>query len=194
VRGERALLRIGEYLVARACRRLPRGIRDERYREWAAELPAILHDRGVRLAPYRAVRMLGYAADTLRATALTAGRARRRAAGPRPLVPACSLLLAWWLWPGGIRDTVRVPGDWVNYVLVVWSLVILVASSWLIRRSARAAATTGACRHGDRFLISTGRGHCLDAVAASWTIGSEKDGLCRVRYPDGIQHRLARAV
>jgi hypothetical protein len=191
VRGERALLRIGEYLVGRACRRLPRGIRDERYREWAAELPAILHDRGIRLGPYRAVRMLGYAAGTLRATALTAGRARRRAAGPWTLVPGLLfiaglvvmvwgirntlrapgdgvnyVLVAWSLsfvaWPISqyvrstarvtgliiitgnlaglavfIWDTVRAPGDWVTYVLVAWSLVLLVASSWLIRRWVR---------------------------------------------------------
>src|SRR5580693_4561661 len=44
VRGERALLRLGESLVHRACRRLPGPTRDDRYREWAAELPAILHD------------------------------------------------------------------------------------------------------------------------------------------------------
>jgi hypothetical protein len=78
VRGERGLLRVGEYLVRRACRRLPRGARDERYREWAAELPAILHDPEIRLAPRRAVRMLSYAADTVRGTARTAGRRRTR--------------------------------------------------------------------------------------------------------------------
>ena len=41
MRGERQLLRIGEYLVRRACRPLPPDVREERYREWAAELPAI---------------------------------------------------------------------------------------------------------------------------------------------------------
>jgi hypothetical protein len=68
MRAERALLRTGEYLVGRACRRLPPETRDERYREWAAELPAILHDPQIRLAPRRAVRMLGYAATTVLAT------------------------------------------------------------------------------------------------------------------------------
>ena len=33
MRWERQLLRIGEYLVGRACRRLPGKVRDERYRE-----------------------------------------------------------------------------------------------------------------------------------------------------------------
>ncbi len=127
MRGERALLGIGEYLVGRACRRLPRGIRDERYREWAAELPAILHDREIRLAPYRAVRMLAYAADTLRGTALTPGRARRRAAGSSPLVPVPGLFfiagLVTMVW--GIWDAARAPGDWVNYVQVAWSLLLV---------------------------------------------------------------------
>lgn len=77
MRVEYALLRTGEYLVRRACRRLPPEIRDDRYREWSAELPAILHDPQIRLGPHRAVRMLGYAVDTLRATALTPGSAWR---------------------------------------------------------------------------------------------------------------------
>jgi DivIVA domain-containing protein len=55
VRGERGLLRLGEYLVRRASRHLPAEIRDGRYREWAAELPAILHDPEIKLAARRAV-------------------------------------------------------------------------------------------------------------------------------------------
>ena len=77
MRGERRLLRIGEYLIARACRPLPAEARDERYREWVAELPAILRDPGVRPAARRAARMLRYASGTIRGTALTPGSARR---------------------------------------------------------------------------------------------------------------------
>jgi DivIVA domain-containing protein len=77
MRGEGRLLRIGEYLIARACRHLPSEARDERYREWVAELPAILRDPGVRPAARRAARMLGYASGTIRGTALTPGSARR---------------------------------------------------------------------------------------------------------------------
>jgi hypothetical protein len=40
MRGERWLLGGGEYLVGRAARRLPAEVREERCREWAAELPA----------------------------------------------------------------------------------------------------------------------------------------------------------
>ena len=78
MRWERPLLRAGEYLIGRSCRRLPGQIRDERYREWTGELPAILNDPDTRSAVRRAVRMLGYAADTVRGTALARGRARRR--------------------------------------------------------------------------------------------------------------------
>jgi hypothetical protein len=39
MRGERALLRLGESMVRRACRHLPGPTRDDRYREWAASCP-----------------------------------------------------------------------------------------------------------------------------------------------------------
>jgi hypothetical protein len=80
MRWERPLLRAGEYLVDRSCRHLPSPIREERYREWTAELPAILNDPGTKPAVRRAVRMLCYAADTIRGTALASGRAQRRPA------------------------------------------------------------------------------------------------------------------
>jgi hypothetical protein len=72
MRGERYALRAGEFLVSRACRRLPAAIRQERYQEWLAELPVILRDRDTGPAPWRVVRMLAFAADTLRGTALAA--------------------------------------------------------------------------------------------------------------------------
>ena len=70
MRGERCALRAGEYLVSLACRRLPARIRQEQYQEWLAELPVILRDRDTGPAPLRVVRMLAFAADTLRGTAL----------------------------------------------------------------------------------------------------------------------------
>jgi DivIVA domain-containing protein len=88
MRGERRLLRIGEYLIARACRHLPAEARDERYREWVAELPAILHDPDVGPAARRAARMLRYASGTIRGTALPPGSARRVVAHlARPVAP-----------------------------------------------------------------------------------------------------------
>jgi hypothetical protein len=119
MRGERPLLRAGEYLIGRSCRRLPSQIRQERYREWTAELPAILNDPGTRSAVRRAVRMLGYAADTIRGTARTRGRARRRPAARRAagigmhVIPevAAAAFLIW--------ATVTAPGDRVRYLLTV---------------------------------------------------------------------------
>jgi hypothetical protein len=70
MRAERTALRAGETLIWLACRRLPAGIRQEQYQEWTAELPAILRDPGTGPAPVRMVRMLAFAADTLRGTAL----------------------------------------------------------------------------------------------------------------------------
>jgi DivIVA domain-containing protein len=101
MRGERRLLRVGEYLIGRACRHLPAEARDERYREWAAELPAILADPDVRPAARRAARMLRYASGTIRGTALTPGSARRvlahaaRAAPPFIIIGLVFYLLGW---------------------------------------------------------------------------------------------------
>jgi hypothetical protein len=44
MKGEHGLLRLGEYLIGRACCRLPAGAREDRLQEWTAELPAILHE------------------------------------------------------------------------------------------------------------------------------------------------------
>jgi hypothetical protein len=71
--GERWLLRTGEFLVALAARRLPAAARDERRREWEAELPVILADPEIKPAAARAGRMLWFAADTLRGSALRPG-------------------------------------------------------------------------------------------------------------------------
>jgi hypothetical protein len=73
MRGERCALRAGEHLISLACRRLPARIRQERYQEWMAELPVILRDCDTGPAPWRVVRMLAFAADTLRGTALAGG-------------------------------------------------------------------------------------------------------------------------
>ena len=135
MRGERLLLRAGEFLVGGACRRLPPGIRDERYREWAAELPAILHDPQVRLAARRAVRMLAYAADTLRGAIMTPARARRRT--PRMTALLCLLLVAALVSVAGtIWTTVRAPGHPMNYLHVTWSLLLAAFPISMLARSA----------------------------------------------------------
>jgi hypothetical protein len=139
MRAERALLRTGEYLVGRACRGLPPKTRDQRYREWTAELPAILHDPQIRLAPHRAVRMLGYAADTLRGTARTPGPGRRRpSAISTPLLGLVFVAglggSAWDIW-----DTVQAPGHWVNYVQLAQFLLLM---AWPVSCYLRSTART----------------------------------------------------
>jgi Phospholipase_D-nuclease N-terminal len=74
--------RAAEHLIARACQRLPGEAGDERYREWAAELPAILDDPDLRSGLLRSARALRYAAGVSRCTRsphLSARRARRPA-------------------------------------------------------------------------------------------------------------------
>jgi hypothetical protein len=133
VRAERRLLRLGDYLVRRACERLPEDVREERFREWAGELPAILHDPQVRFAPRRAARMLCYAADTRRGAATTPveGRAFYLLLATAGLV---SVALS-------IQNIVRAPGNGLNYVQLAWE-VLLVA--WPIGRLARSANRTTA--------------------------------------------------
>ena len=58
--------RVAEHLIARACRRLPGEAGDERYREWAAELPAILSDPDIGSGVRRSARALSYAAGISR--------------------------------------------------------------------------------------------------------------------------------
>ncbi len=69
--------RLAEYLITRACRRLPGDLAEDRYREWAAELPAILDDPEIRSGLRRAVRALSYAAGISRSTRRAAPRPRQ---------------------------------------------------------------------------------------------------------------------
>lgn len=140
MRAERQLLGFGEYLVRRACRRLPQGVREERYREWAAELPAILHDPQDRLAPRRAIRMLGFAADTVRGTALTHAGSRRR---PPAMTAALSLVLVAGLavaaWE--IQAIARAPGDPLNYLRLARSLLLVAYPISVLLRSTLRVST-----------------------------------------------------
>jgi hypothetical protein len=146
--GERWVLSAGEYLVARACRRLPAEIREERYEEWVAELPVILHDRDAGPALLRVVHMLTFAADTLRGTTLATGAYQHQGAHRRDDFEnnhalALSLLTVFVMLPGLLAFE-----GWIVYQLVfsanlmfsanltVWGLVLLIRSR--IRRSVSA--------------------------------------------------------
>jgi hypothetical protein len=110
MRRERGLLRLGEYLVRHASRHLPAEIRDERYREWAAELPAILNDPDIKHTARRAARMLRYAADTIRGSALTSGRSRRILAR-MPVVSRLWLMALLVGVIGALWNILQAPGD-----------------------------------------------------------------------------------
>jgi hypothetical protein len=176
MRGERQLLRLGEYLVGQACRRLPRNTRQERYREWTAELPAILHDPQIRPAPRRAVRMLAYAADTLRGAAKTPARARHRGA-PRATAGLTLLLFvallgvtAWNIWA-----IVQAPERGLNYLQLTWCVLLLVYfMSALARFSKRTSALL--------VIIST-----LVGVAVNlWTAAQAPGGWLNYVWATGL--------
>jgi hypothetical protein len=133
MRGEHQLLRIGEDLVRLACRSLPPDIRQERYQEWAAELPAILHDPQIGTAPRRAVRMLAYAADTLRGTTMTATRrqAFRSTTEFYLMVVVGLAALAGTSWA-----IVQAPGHGPDYLQLAWILLLL---AWPVSNIVRPA-------------------------------------------------------
>jgi uncharacterized protein DUF4190 len=72
--------RAADMLIRAACRRLPAEVREERGREWSAELLAILNDPGIRLAALRRARALGYAVGVYHG----AGRLYRSALAASP--------------------------------------------------------------------------------------------------------------
>lgn len=140
MRGERPLLRIGECLIGRASRLLPAEIRDERCREWTAELPAILRDPDTRLAVHRAARMLGYAAGVVWGTALARGGARGRLTAVMAVVAglctACFLVIM-------VTNTwraVQAPGDWVPYFWIAAGSICLARLGGVVAPRIRRAA------------------------------------------------------
>ncbi len=66
--GRPLVRQFAEYRIRRACRQLPEGMREEHYREWAAELPVILGDPGGGRGFQRAARALRYSGGISRAT------------------------------------------------------------------------------------------------------------------------------
>jgi hypothetical protein len=128
-RAERAASRLAEHLIGLACRSLPGDMRDERYREWVAELPAIAGDPGIRFVLWRAVRALSYAAGTYRSA-----RHLRRAAGTRrnSEVRAASGSAGWASRSRRRRLTMPAAPDGVRpaiaAVLILLCLAVLFAS------------------------------------------------------------------
>jgi len=136
MRGEGRLLRIGEVLVGLACRRLPPKIRDERYREWAAELPVILHDPEIRFSCRRAAAMLGYVLGTIRGASTPPGRHRRRAVRRTALI-GIIVVTASAIVGGNTWNAVQAPADWTHYYWVSVTLLLAAANLWLYLRPLR---------------------------------------------------------
>jgi hypothetical protein len=172
---ERWALSAGEYLVARACRRLPAEVREERYREWIAELPVILHDRDAGKTPRRVVRMLTFAADTLRGTTVAARAyqyegAHRRADFENNHALALSLLAV-----SGLLAPLAVEG-WMLYQLIFGASLMFSASFtasglfWLIRDRVRRSDSAGKSWFFAGFVVQ-GAGLFARAVASQWGWG-----------------------
>jgi hypothetical protein len=106
---------------------------DERYREWTAELPAILADPDVRVAFFRSVRALRFAAGArrsarhLRREAGTAPGQRRAPAGAGS---AATSSAAWASrsrqgaparpkLPDGVRLLIAAPAIWLVLVVLI---------------------------------------------------------------------------
>ena len=96
--------RLARHLIRRACRHLPGDSGEERYREWTAELPAILHDPGIRFTLGRSARGLRYAIGVYRsahrlprAAGIPAQDTRQPAIFPRPdgVIPAMAAVILW---------------------------------------------------------------------------------------------------
>lgn len=65
--GTRPVQPVAERLIRSACRRLPEDERAERFREWTAELTAILDDESIRPSWLRGMRALAFCAGISRA-------------------------------------------------------------------------------------------------------------------------------
>lgn len=156
--------RIASYIIRRASRRINEDFRDEHYREWMAELPAIHDDPDVRSNFIRSVRILSYAAGLLgsarrinpadRDRAKAASRvdrptwayrsARRPVTGPRlppGVLPPVAGFVAWLCLVLVVRSH-PLTGSWnLVYVAISAADALFVAVSevrlvrWLRRRS-----------------------------------------------------------
>jgi hypothetical protein len=116
--------RIAERLIRRACRYLPGETRDERYREWAAELPAILHHPGVRFAPLRSARALIYAADTFRSTRYPLGALKNKPDGAAAASAGMRLFISVGIWIGLVSLINAFPPHGLWILLVVAASIV----------------------------------------------------------------------
>lgn len=108
-----------ERLIRRACRRLPGGTQDERYREWAAEVPAILHDPDIRFALLRAARALRFAVGTYTSARRSPGAIRYQPDAAAFASAGVRLLISVGIWIVGAGVLTAFPphGFWILVVV-----------------------------------------------------------------------------
>lgn len=104
-----------ERLIRRACRHLPGGSRDERYREWAAEVPAILHDPDIRFALRRSARALRFAVGTFTSARRSPGAIRYQPDAAAFAAAGVRLLISVGIWIVGAGVLTAFPphGSWI---------------------------------------------------------------------------------
>lgn len=133
------VLRLADRLIRHAVRPLPESDRAERYREWIAEVPAILADPDVRPALRRAFRALLYAADQHRSVffmCIPQIRGRIGASGSSPVfvaaLAAAAAVVAFAA-PGRLGSAALVAAT----VCVSCTYILIII--WSARRRAQAA-------------------------------------------------------
>jgi hypothetical protein len=105
--------RLARQLIRLACLRLPAQARDDRYREWTAELYSIVHDPGTPSRVRRGARAVLYAADQVRGAGCLGraapSRSRRRGARKflQPRTSGAQALVVTVLMAGFLT------GDWL---------------------------------------------------------------------------------
>lgn len=133
--------RLAQHLIRRACRHLPGDSGEERYREWTAELPAILHDPGIRFTLGRSARGLRYAIGVYRsahrlprAAGIPAQDTRQPAIFPRPdgVIPAIAAVILW-ITALGLARAIPPRSPWMPLILVTAFLPGILAVVAMVR-------------------------------------------------------------
>jgi len=188
--------RLAEYLIRRACRRLPGSTRDDRYREWVAELHAILHDPGTRHRAHHTTRGLLYAADHARSTrrlAKAAGHPGRRFPPARydQLMPAAATCPAVGT-ATGIAVLIWSPS---HHGLATWIFTATITATsvmfwWRPRRRSPSAPATP--RHPGKRLRRARSRRLLLAAMLSLSAGLAIGMVALIWLPS--HHGLANAI
>jgi Phospholipase_D-nuclease N-terminal len=127
VSGALSVQRIGERIIRRSCRQFPADVADDRCREWAAELSAILDDASIRSRFLRALRALAFCAGIARTTRQLSRPARAAAPRGRPSEMAVRVVIGLGVWVVIVAifitvSTVLTPGSQPG----AWPLLVVV--------------------------------------------------------------------